>query len=195
MVSLEIDKTWTLFLDRDGVINHKRENDYVKNWNEFYFINGSLDAISYLSKVFGKIIIVTNQRGVGRGIMKEEDLILIHEKMLKSIKRKCGKVDKIYYATDLLDSSEFRKPNTGMANKAKLDFPSIEFGNSIMIGDSKTDMIFGKRMGMTCFMVNHISLSKEYHHFDMQFDSLFECSNFILNQFRGNIILDGPSEL
>ena len=66
MFSFKIDKTWTLFLDRDGVINVKRDNDYVKNWEEFVFINGSIKAISRLTKVFGRIIIVTNQRGVGK---------------------------------------------------------------------------------------------------------------------------------
>jgi len=69
MKALKIDKTWTLFLDRDGVINHKRVNDYVKNWSEFSFIKGSLEAIYLLSQIFGKIIIVTNQRGVGRCII------------------------------------------------------------------------------------------------------------------------------
>ena len=81
---LNIDKHWTLFLDRDGVINEKRENDYVKNLDEFSFTNGALDAISRLSVVFGKIIVVTNQRGVGKGLMTELQLISIHNYLIKS---------------------------------------------------------------------------------------------------------------
>jgi HAD superfamily hydrolase (TIGR01662 family) len=114
--------------------------------------------------------------------MTEKDLILIHKKMLKSIKAKSGRIDNIYYCIDILDSSEFRKPNIGMVLKAKLDFPSIDFESSIMIGDSETDMIFGKRMGMTCFMINNILILNEVHHFDKKFESLYECSNFIVSQ-------------
>lgn len=148
MISLDIDKSWTLFLDRDGVINVKRENDYVKNWEEFFFIDGSLEALGYLSKIFGKIVIVTNQRGVGRGIMTENDLINIHKQMIKSINSHCGHIDKIYYCTDIMNESLFRKPNSGMALNAKDDFPEINFAKSIMIGDSISDLYFGKRLGM-----------------------------------------------
>ena len=94
---LGIDKSWTLFLDRDGVINQKRDKDYVKNWAEFLFVEGSLEAISTLSKFFGRIIIVTNQRGVGKELMSEQDLIKIHEKMVHEINLSHGKIDKIYY--------------------------------------------------------------------------------------------------
>jgi histidinol-phosphate phosphatase family protein len=161
MVSLEIDKTWTLFLDRDGVINHKRENDYVKNWNEFSFINGSLEAISFLSKVFGKIIIVTNQRGVGKGIMKEEDLILIHQRMSDQIELNFGKIDKIYFCTDVSETSLNRKPNLGMGLQALSDFPEINFEKSIMIGDSHSDILFGQKLGMTCFQIENIQNSSK----------------------------------
>jgi len=179
---VKFDKSWSLFLDRDGVINEKREKDYVKNWSEFSFTYRARESIAILSAFFDKIFIVTNQRGVGRGIMTEQDLVLIHEKMLNSIKRKSGRIDKIYYCTDILDSSEFRKPNIGMALKAKLDFPSVDFKRSIMIGDSETDMIFGKTMGMKCFMINNNLILNKKNSFDKKFESLFECSNFMVNQ-------------
>jgi histidinol-phosphate phosphatase family protein len=183
-INLEIkfDKSWTIFLDRDGVINEKRENDYIKNWSEFSFTYKARESLAILSTFFDKIIIVTNQRGVGKGIMTENELKLIHEKMLKSIKEKSGRIDKIYYCTDILDSSEFRKPNIGMAIKAKLDFPSIDFRSSIMIGDSESDMIFGKNVGMKCFMINNNKVINEMCHFDKKFESLFECSNFMVSR-------------
>jgi histidinol-phosphate phosphatase family protein len=173
MFSLEIDKKWTLFLDRDGVINEKRDNDYVKNWNEFSFINGSLKAISELSKVFGKIIIVTNQRGVGRGLMKEEELIFIHEKMLNEISLNAGKIDKIYYCVEVSEFAVCRKPNTGMAMKARLDFPEIDFNKSVIVGDSISDLMFGQKLGM-----KKIFIGKNEEKFDLDgmFNSLFEFS-------------------
>ncbi len=165
-------------------INEKKENDYIKNWADFSFTYRARESLAILSTFFDKIIIVTNQRGVGKGIMTEQDLLLIHEKMLKSIKAKSGRIDKIYYCPDILDSSEFRKPNIGMALKAKMDFPSIDFKKSIMVGDSETDMIFGKNVGMKCFMINSNPILNEMHHFDKKFESLFECSNFMVNQIE-----------
>jgi len=183
-INLEIkfDKSWSLFLDRDGVINEKIENNYIKNWSEFSFTYKARESLAILSTFFNKIFIVTNQRGVGKGLMTEKDLILIHKKMLKSIKAKSGRIDNIYYCIDILDSSEFRKPNIGMALKAKTDFPSIDFRKSVMVGDSETDMIFGKTLGMKCFRINSNQILKEMHHFDEKFESFFECSKFIVSR-------------
>ena len=80
---LRINKDWTLFLDRDGVINKKIENNYVRNWSQFEFIEGVIEALKILRNIFGKIIIVTNQRGIGKGLMTENDLYKIHENMIK----------------------------------------------------------------------------------------------------------------
>jgi histidinol-phosphate phosphatase family protein len=157
-MEFQIDKNWTLFLDRDGVINEKIENDYVKNWGEFSFINGALEALSTLSSLFGNIIIVTNQRGVGKGIMTEDDLNLIHSRMLDIITKNSGRIDKVYYCLDVLETSKYRKPNVGMGIKAKIDFPAINFSKSVMIGDSKSDMEFGQRLGMkTVYISNELS--------------------------------------
>lgn len=71
---LNINKETTLFLDRDGIINKLRPNDYVKSIDEFCFIDGVLECFVDLSKLFGKVIIVTNQQGIGKGIMTLEDL-------------------------------------------------------------------------------------------------------------------------
>lgn len=151
----KIDKSWTLFLDRDGVINEKLENDYVKNWSEFSFIKGTFEALSTLSSLFGTIIVVTNQRGVGKGIMTLDDLNLIHFRMLECITKNFGKVDGIYFCSDVLDTSECRKPNIGMANQAKIDFPWIDFSKSVMIGDSRSDIEFGQRLGMKTVYISN----------------------------------------
>jgi histidinol-phosphate phosphatase family protein len=182
---VKFDKSWTLFLDRDGVINEKRKKEYVKDWSEFLFTYRARESLAILSTFFNKIFIVTNQQGVGRVIMTEQDLLLIHEKMLNSLKRKSGRIDQIYYFTDISDSSEFRKPNIGMALKAKLDFPSVDSRRSIMIGDSETDMIFEKTIGMKCFMINNNPILNEINSFDKKFESLYDCSNFIFSQIKG----------
>jgi histidinol-phosphate phosphatase family protein len=147
-MKFEIDKNWTLFLDRDGVINEKIDNDYVKNWSEFSFINGALEALSELSSLFGNIIVVTNQRGVGKGLMSENDLNIIHARMMDLVLKNGGRIDKIYFCTEILDTSLCRKPNIGMAMMAKNDFPEIDFERAVMIGDSKSDMEFGKSLNM-----------------------------------------------
>ena len=75
------DASWTLFLDRDGVINTKVENDYIKRWNDFHFIPGVLVSMPILRKKFNRILIVTNQQGIGKGLFTEMDLSVIHTKM------------------------------------------------------------------------------------------------------------------
>jgi histidinol-phosphate phosphatase family protein len=142
-----------IFLDRDGVINVERPDDYVKDIHEFVFIEGSLEAIAALSKVFDHIFIITNQRGIGRGIMTIDELNRIHDYMLSEIRKKGGNVSKIYFCTDTDSSSINRKPNTGMAFKAREDFPEVEFSQSIMVGNSKSDIEFGVKLGMYTVLV------------------------------------------
>ena len=85
----EIDVTGydTLLIDRDGVINRLRPNDYVKCWEEFDFLPGVFDAFAAWNKRLKYIIVITNQRGVGKGIMTEEDLQTIHKKMISEIEK------------------------------------------------------------------------------------------------------------
>lgn len=145
-----IDRAWSLFLDRDGVLNAKRENDYVKHWGEFTFLPGVLEAMRHLSACFGRIIVVTNQHGIGRRLMSIEALEDIHQRMLEAIDAHGGRIDQIYHCPDLAehDLRGWRKPKVGMALEAKRTFPEIEFKKSIMIGDSISDMDFGRRVGM-----------------------------------------------
>lgn len=150
-----IDKSWTLFLDRDGVINKKIDNDYVRNVNQFEWLPGAIEAIVSLSKKFGRIIIVTNQQGIGKKWMTENDLESIHQYLKTEIEKAGGHIDAIYFAPQLKgENSPMRKPETGMALQAKKDFPEIDFKKSIMVGDSLHDMDFGKRMGMKTVFIS-----------------------------------------
>ncbi|MFT3934397.1 MAG: HAD family hydrolase [Chitinophagaceae bacterium] len=155
MLNLQaVDKNWTLFLDRDGVLNHDKVGSYIFNTEEFRFYDGVLEALKIFNQVFGNIIIVTNQRGVGKGLMSELDLMQIHNKMLKETEEAGGRIDAIYYATSLDNNHPERKPHPGMALKAKSDFAEIDFSKSIMVGNNISDMEFGRNAGMhTVFML------------------------------------------
>tara|TARA_B100001094_G_scaffold246015_1_gene242602 strand:- start:93 stop:593 length:501 start_codon:yes stop_codon:yes gene_type:complete len=152
----------TLFLDRDGVINKKLEGRYVCNFSEFKFITGALDAISELNNIFNRIVIVTNQQGIAKGVMSEADLNILHTQMLNVIEQSGGKVDKIYYCPHLEEMDCIcRKPKTGMIKNAIIDFPNIIAENSFLIGDSDTDIKAGKRMSLNTVKVdNAFTLSK-----------------------------------
>ncbi|MDA7920037.1 HAD family hydrolase [Akkermansiaceae bacterium] len=146
-----IDLNWTLFLDRDGVINRQRVGDYVKNFREFEFLPGVFEALKLVGEIFGRIVIVTNQQGVAKGLLTEEDLEEIHQNMIVQITNHGGRIDGIFYCPFSEDSNpDCRKPNIGMALQAKKRFPTIDFSRSVMIGDSHSDMKFGQRLGMHC---------------------------------------------
>lgn len=143
----QIDKTWTLFLDRDGVINYEKEKDYIHSWDEFRFYEGVKEAMKIFATVFNRIIVVTNQKGVGKGLTKLEDLHTIHANMRKEIELAGGRVDTVFYCSDLEDNSPFRKPNPGMGLAAAKEFPEINLNKTIMIGNTLSDMEFGKNLG------------------------------------------------
>ncbi len=150
----KVDKSWTLFLDRDGVINHDKVGSYIFKVEEFRFYDGVLNALKTFNQVFGTIVIVTNQRGVGKGLMSELDLMEIHNKMLQDTETAGGRIDAIYYATSLDNNHPERKPHPGMALKAKADFPEIDTSKSIMVGNNLSDMEFGRNAGMhTVFLL------------------------------------------
>jgi D-glycero-D-manno-heptose 1,7-bisphosphate phosphatase len=158
-----IDATWTLFLDRDGVLNIEKDQDYIRNVDEFIFYDDVLSHFPILNKTFGKIIIVTNQRGIGKGLMTHDDLHSIHSFLLTEINKHDGHIHQFYYAPDLENDSIDRKPNIGMGLKAKQEFPEIDFSKSIMVGNNISDMEFGKRLGMKTVYVNTTKPRTELH--------------------------------
>lgn len=166
--NLKIDSSWTLFLDRDGVINKRLMDDYVKHTGEFEFLPGVPQAIARFSKIFGKIFIVTNQRGIARGLMTRDDLQKVHDFMLDGIEKAGGRVDKIYFCPhDRNEGCGCRKPDIGMALLAREEFPEVDFSKAIMVGDTGSDMKFGETAGMKTVLINdELSLSE----FSMLFD-------------------------
>jgi len=151
---LNIDSSWTLFLDRDGTINRRLIGDYVKNIGEFEFLPNALEGIFELAALFETVVIVTNQQCIDREIITHEELKIVHDHMMRGITEAHGRIDQIYYCPHLaVFDPPCRKPNPGMAIQAKEDFPHIKFEKSIMVGDTLSDMQFGERLGMTTVLV------------------------------------------
>ena len=177
MLALEnVTRDWTLFLDRDGVLNHEKNNDYVLNWAEFRFYETVPEALALLNTHFRHIVVVTNQKGVGKGLMQPQDLTEIHNNMLAVIENAGGRIDKIYFCSDLSDDSPNRKPQPGMAFQAKQDFPDIDFTKSIMVGNRPSDMKFGRNAGMhTVYLATtHPETPFPHPDIDLRFNSLAE---------------------
>ncbi|MBA3663493.1 MAG: HAD family hydrolase [Bacteroidetes bacterium] len=173
--NLNIDKSWSLFLDRDGVINKKLDNDYVKHWSEFEFIEGVFEALKILSFKFERIVVVTNQQGIGKGIYRTEDLELIHKNMLYELSYLGGRIDKVYFSPYLeKEKHPTRKPGTGMGLEAKQDHPGIDFLKSIIVGDSMSDMEFGRALGMKTVFISEEG--REDPRIDFNYKSLVEFS-------------------
>lgn len=138
-----------LFLDRDGILNKHLPGDYVRNWNMWEWLPGVLDAMPVLAKHYKRIFIVSNQQGVGKGLMTQADLDDVHRHMLSDIEKAGGRIDKVYVCTDLESAhSPNRKPEIGMALHAQRDFPEVDFHRSVMVGDSKSDELFAQRSRM-----------------------------------------------
>lgn len=144
-----------IFLDRDGVINKRPPKaDYVKRWNEFTFLPGSIEAIKLLKNKGYKIFIVTNQPGIARGVMSETNLNLIHKKMQQELKNQGTKIDGIYYCPHGWDDGcKCRKPEPGLLLKVSREH-FLDLTKSIFIGDDKRDVEAGEKVGCKTILVN-----------------------------------------
>jgi histidinol-phosphate phosphatase family protein len=181
-LSATINKEWSLFLDRDGVINERLPGDYVKNCKQFIFLPRVVEALKIFSERFGHIFVVTNQQGIGKGLMSDAELSVVHNFMVSEIEKNGGRIDRIYHAPYLETAHHpSRKPAPGMALQAKKDFPDIRFHQSIMAGDSISDMLFGKNLGMTTvFISNDLKLCRDnFNIIDYCFPSLYDLAENI----------------
>jgi histidinol-phosphate phosphatase family protein len=150
----QVDVSWTLFLDRDGVINERIFGGYILNYSEFQFKEGVIESSKELFGKFGRVIVVTNQQCVAKELITEVDLAILHEKMVGDFQKVGAKIDRVYAALELKGDEPFmRKPHMKMAELAQGDFPEIDFNKSIMVGDTDGDLIFGKNLGMKTVLI------------------------------------------
>jgi D-glycero-D-manno-heptose 1,7-bisphosphate phosphatase len=144
-----------VFLDRDGVINRKKENGYVTSWGEFIFLPLVFEGLKILLDNGYHLFIITNQQGVGKKIFTAGDLKKIHGNMKKALSKKEIKIKRIYYCPHTeSDGCDCRKPSTGMIKKAIKEFPDINLKESYLIGDSMTDIETGCRMGIKTILIS-----------------------------------------
>lgn len=177
-------KSKFLFLDRDGVIN--TEGGYLTEVANLEIIKGVPKAIANLRKWFDRVVVVTNQQGIGKGLMNIETLIEIHKEVDQHLFEADTHIDHYFFSPFLAyQNPSTRKPNIGMALQAKEKFPEIIFHHSWMVGDSFTDLEFGKRLGMTTVYIGLKAKWKEVPKglADFTFESLVDLSLFLESHF------------
>lgn len=129
-----------IILDRDGVLNEKPPRaNYVRKWGEFKWMPGAMESLCLLNNAGFRVIVVSNQAGIGRGAMTEGDLFDIHRKMVKEAEQAGGRIDAIYYCPhDWDEGCECRKPKPGMLFQAQHDF-NLDLSRTLFIGDDERD--------------------------------------------------------
>lgn len=143
----------TLLLDRDGVINRLHPDDYIKNPDEFEWLPGVKEALREAALKFRGIYIVSNQRGVGRGVMSRADLDSLHGWMTGQITAAGGRIDGIYVCTATAEDDPFRKPGTGMFELLVREHPEVNPSTTLMVGDGPSDRLFARRCGIAFIML------------------------------------------
>jgi histidinol-phosphate phosphatase family protein len=143
-------KDYTLFLDRDGVLNEPIVDDYARQPSDLILVNKLADSLEAVLAQFKRVVLVTNQQGVGRGVMSDTDLEDVHLKMYNTMKnRDLQWFDAAFFAPYLkTENHNWRKPSNGMLQKAKTYFPDIDWKKSIMVGDSPGDMQLADSLGI-----------------------------------------------
>ena len=141
-----------VFLDRDGVINEERA-DYVKNWQEFRFLPGALQAIASLTQAGFRTFVISNQSAINRGLASVEDVEEIHRRMKNEIERAGGDVEAILYCPHTpRENCRCRKPRPGLLEKAAKNY-GLELERCYLIGDKLSDIEAGRAVGCYCVLV------------------------------------------
>ena len=170
-----IDDQWTLMLDRDGVVNRRIIDGYVTSWEAFEFLPGVLEALQVFAQRFRYIIVVTNQQGVGKGLMTMEQVDAIHDRMCLEVEANDGRIDGILVCPQLAsDPDNYRKPSPEMAYMAQELFPDINLKKCVMVGDGATDIEFGRNAG-----TKTIFIGEDYPEADDTFSSLIDFANLL----------------
>ncbi len=139
----------TVFLDRDGTINESPpEGEYVTSPDAMRLLPGAAEAIRILNGYPAKAVVITNQRGIARGMMTEADLAAINERMLAELAEEGARLDGILHCPHHADTCDCRKPGTGMFERATREIEGTQIDGGAMIGDSAIDIEAGRRLGL-----------------------------------------------
>ena len=177
----------TVFLDRDGVVNEKMpEGRYVTQWSDFKILPGVVEAIGMLNRAGVRVAVISNQRGIALGLYTAEDVRAIHAEFQKMLASSGAQVDGFYFCPHDKGQCNCRKPLPGLFEQAVADFPGITAASSAMIGDSKSDVEFGRRLGMTTIFIDGDPLRQKpgaetaRELADLRYSSLYEAVNDLL---------------
>jgi histidinol-phosphate phosphatase family protein len=141
-----------LFLDRDGVINVKPpEGEYVRTWGEFRLIPAAVDWVRLFNAAGHLVVVVTNQRGVARGLMRLDDVADIHARMTAELARRGARVDDILVCPHEEGTCDCRKPRPGLVREAQRRW-DIDLGRSLLVGDSESDQQLAVNCGLRFLM-------------------------------------------
>ena len=144
----------TVFLDRDGVINHKPdEGSYVTRWSDFRLLPDASRAIARLTDAGVRTVVLTNQRAVARGLMTREDLADVHARMVECLAEQGARIDAVFACEHEAESCACRKPAVGLFMRARAEMPGIDFACSTVIGDSATDLEPGYVLGCRLVLI------------------------------------------
>jgi len=142
-------------MDRDGVVNEKMpEGRYVASWADFHLLPGVAEAIGRLNRAGLRVLVVSNQRGVALGLYSRADVEAIHARLQEVLKGRGARVDGFYFCPHQKGQCNCRKPLPGLFEQAVAEFPQIDAETSAMIGDSLSDIEFGRRLGMTTLFID-----------------------------------------
>ncbi len=180
----------TVFLDRDGVLNEKMpEGQYVTSWSDFRLLPGVAEAIRNLNQAGLRVLVVSNQRGIALGLYTAETVHAIHAEFQKVLAGHGARADGFYFCPHDKAKCNCRKPLPGLFEQARSDFPEIRPETSAMLGDSLSDIEFGRRLGMlTIFIEGDPSRQKPGAQnarglADLRFSSLPDAVNALLKAF------------
>lgn len=143
-----------VFLDRDGVINRKApESQYIWEWDQFHLLPKADDAIALLNQLGMRVIVVTNQRGVSRNLFTVDEVDALHARLQEELAQVGAHIDAFYVCPHGEDQCNCRKPKTGLLDQAFRDYPDASRGNSLLIGDSLSDMQLAKAFGIPSILI------------------------------------------
>ena len=180
----------TVLLDRDGVLNRKLpEGEYVSAWEHFHLLPGAAEAIGKLKCAGLRILVVSNQRGVALGLYRAEDVDRIHAQLQEELAAHGAQIDGFYFCPHDKGACNCRKPLPGLFQQAQSQFPDIQPGTSLMIGDSLSDIEFGRNLGMATVFIEGDARTRENRKpgaqkaaemADLRFDTLIDAVDGLL---------------
>jgi D-glycero-D-manno-heptose 1,7-bisphosphate phosphatase len=142
-----------IFIDRDGVINLRRPDDYVLDFSQFAFVPGIRAALKQLASLRLPMIVISNQAAVGKGLLSASGLEEITAQMQQTLAEDGTVLKAAYFCTHRVDENCIcRKPKPELFYRAAEDF-NIDLGRSIFIGDSQTDVLAARAAGCRPILV------------------------------------------